>query len=98
MASVILIRLKQGRSPFHADKQHLSHRLVEHGLSKPKAVGVIWLMALLSGAMGLVILDVETPVAAAMAGGALAAWWILFALVEWSWRRRRRIAATSPQQ
>ena len=29
--TVVLLRLSQGRSPFHADKQHLSHRLVGAG-------------------------------------------------------------------
>ena len=32
-ASVTLIRLSQGRSPFVGDLQHFSHRLVKHGLS-----------------------------------------------------------------
>ena len=88
MASVIFLRLKQGRSPFHADKQHLSHRLVERGLSKPAAVGVIYLMAVASGATGLVLLFVTTPVVAALAGGQLVVWWVAFAIVEWLSVRR----------
>jgi UDP-GlcNAc:undecaprenyl-phosphate GlcNAc-1-phosphate transferase len=48
MISVVLIRLRQGRSPFHADKQHLSHRLTRLGLSRPAAVAVIHGLALLS--------------------------------------------------
>jgi UDP-GlcNAc:undecaprenyl-phosphate GlcNAc-1-phosphate transferase len=46
LVSVVTIRLSQGRSPFHADKQHLSHRLVALGLSPPLAVGAICLLAL----------------------------------------------------
>ena len=34
MTSVIFIRLRQGRSPFEADKNHFSHRLVELGMTK----------------------------------------------------------------
>lgn len=32
--SVMLIRLKRGLSPFHADKNHFSHRLTDLGLSR----------------------------------------------------------------
>ena len=42
--SVILIRLKEKRSPFVGDKSHFSHRLVELGFTKPQAVGVVWLV------------------------------------------------------
>src|SRR5262249_51976695 len=55
LISVVTIRLRQGRSPFHADKQHLSHRLVALGLSKPKAVATICLLAAIIGSAGLVI-------------------------------------------
>jgi UDP-GlcNAc:undecaprenyl-phosphate GlcNAc-1-phosphate transferase len=92
MTSVIFLRLKQGRSPFHADKQHLSHRLVERGLSKPAAVGVIYLLGLASGATGLALLLVTTPVAAALAGGSLVVWWVAFAVVEWLALRSCRLA------
>jgi len=55
LTSVVTIRLCQGRSPFHADKQHLSHRLVALGLSKPKAVATICLLAAIIGSTGLLI-------------------------------------------
>ena len=55
LTSVVLLRLSQGRSPFHADKQHLSHRLTDRGLSKWTAVRVIYLLALASGASGLIL-------------------------------------------
>ena len=42
--SVVLIRLKEGRSPFVGDKSHFSHRLVELGFSKPQAVAVVYLV------------------------------------------------------
>jgi UDP-GlcNAc:undecaprenyl-phosphate GlcNAc-1-phosphate transferase len=43
MATVIWIRLRSGRSPFSADKNHFSHRLVDLGLSQPQAVLTIYL-------------------------------------------------------
>lgn len=55
MTSVVLLRLRQGRSPFHADRQHLSHRLVRLGLQPARAVAVIHLLALACGAAGVVL-------------------------------------------
>ncbi len=43
MASVIWIRIREGRSPFQADKRHFSHRLVELGMTKKQAVITIYL-------------------------------------------------------
>jgi len=96
MTSVIFLRLKQGRSPFHADKQHLSHRLVERGLSKKAAVGVIYLLALASGATGLALLLVTTPLTAALVVGQLVVWWVAFAVVEWLSVRRTSSAEQPP--
>jgi len=47
--SVIWIRLRHGDSIFMGDKRHFSHRLVEAGMSRPKAVGFILLVAALVG-------------------------------------------------
>jgi UDP-GlcNAc:undecaprenyl-phosphate GlcNAc-1-phosphate transferase len=55
LVSVVTIRLSQGRSPFHGDKQHLSHRLVALGLSPPLAVGTICYLALVVGLGGVAI-------------------------------------------
>jgi UDP-GlcNAc:undecaprenyl-phosphate GlcNAc-1-phosphate transferase len=55
ISTVVALRLWQGHSPFHADKQHLSHRLVQLGLSSPAAVGVIYLLGAASGLTGLAI-------------------------------------------
>ncbi|MFN3193614.1 MAG: MraY family glycosyltransferase [Aureliella sp.] len=43
MCSVILIRLREGRSPFEGDKRHFSHRLVDLGMTKKQAVLTIYL-------------------------------------------------------
>lgn len=57
--SVVLIRLSQGRSPFHADKSHFSHRLVELGMSRKHAVLTIYLITLTTGLGGLLLYKVE---------------------------------------
>ncbi|GAB5403329.1 MAG: MraY family glycosyltransferase [Aureliella sp.] len=43
MISVIIIRLREGRSPFEGDKRHFSHRLVDLGMTKKQAVLTIYL-------------------------------------------------------
>jgi UDP-GlcNAc:undecaprenyl-phosphate/decaprenyl-phosphate GlcNAc-1-phosphate transferase len=54
-ASVILIRLREGRSPFIGDRRHFSHRLVERGLTPPQAVRTINLVTL-AGGLGALLL------------------------------------------
>ena len=64
MVSVILIRLLEGRSPFAGDKSHFSHRLVDLGLSKPKAVGTVYLATATTGLGALLLYQVDTVGAA----------------------------------
>jgi UDP-GlcNAc:undecaprenyl-phosphate GlcNAc-1-phosphate transferase len=59
MTTVSLIRLRQGRSPMVGDMQHLSHRLVKRGLSKPAAVGVICGMTAATGIAGIALGSLE---------------------------------------
>jgi UDP-GlcNAc:undecaprenyl-phosphate GlcNAc-1-phosphate transferase len=54
-ASVVLIRLRAGRSPVVGDKSHFSHRLVERGLSKGQAVLTIYLATLTCGLAALLL-------------------------------------------
>jgi UDP-GlcNAc:undecaprenyl-phosphate GlcNAc-1-phosphate transferase len=89
LVTVVALRLSQGRSPFHADKQHLSHRLVGRGLSPFAAVGVIHLMALASGASGLVLCIVPSAAAAALVLGQFAAWWGALAIIEFMPKSRQ---------
>jgi UDP-GlcNAc:undecaprenyl-phosphate GlcNAc-1-phosphate transferase len=57
--SVVLIRVSQGRSPFHADKCHFSHRLVELGMSRGQAVLTIHLITLTTGLGGVLLYQVD---------------------------------------
>ncbi len=57
--TVILIRLKQRRSPFHGDKSHFSHRLVELGLKPAHAVLTIHLATLMTGLGGMLLYKVS---------------------------------------
>jgi UDP-GlcNAc:undecaprenyl-phosphate GlcNAc-1-phosphate transferase len=55
VALVSMIRLSQGRSPFHPDHQHFSHRLVKLGFSRFEAVSIIHLVTLVTGLSGLAL-------------------------------------------
>lgn len=59
MLSVMLIRLRQGRSPMVGDMQHLSHRLVKRGLSRRSAVLVIWGMTAATAIGGIALGSLE---------------------------------------
>jgi UDP-GlcNAc:undecaprenyl-phosphate GlcNAc-1-phosphate transferase len=60
MLTVIWIRLREGRSPFQADKCHFSHRLVELGLTKTQAVLTIYLTTATCGLGALLLHRVDT--------------------------------------
>jgi UDP-GlcNAc:undecaprenyl-phosphate/decaprenyl-phosphate GlcNAc-1-phosphate transferase len=87
LLSVVLLRLWQRRSPFQADRQHLSHRLVQRGLGSTTAVRVIYLFANASGCSGLIILAAPTAGVAGLVVLQLALWWGALAVIEW-WTRR----------
>ena len=59
MGSVILIRLRAGKSPFSADKNHFSHRLVDLGLTKLQAVLTIYLTTATCGLAALLLHRVD---------------------------------------
>jgi len=89
LLSVVLLRLSQGRSPFHADKQHLSHRLVDRGLSNAMAVRVIYLLALASGASGVILYVLRDWTTAGLIVGQLALWWTALAVMEFATKEHR---------
>lgn len=59
LCSVIWIRIREGRSPFQADKRHFSHRLVDRGLSKGQAVLTIYLTSATCGLGALLLHQVD---------------------------------------
>ncbi len=59
MLTVIVIRVRQGRSPFEADKNHFSHRLVELGMTKVQAVLTIYLLTATCGLGALLLHQVD---------------------------------------
>ena len=69
--SVILIRLREGRSPFVGDRRHFSHRLVERGLTPPRAVRTIHLVTLAGGLGALLLHRLDASGAAVVVGQTL---------------------------
>jgi UDP-GlcNAc:undecaprenyl-phosphate/decaprenyl-phosphate GlcNAc-1-phosphate transferase len=87
LLSVVLLRLWQRRSPFQADHQHLSHRLVLRGLRSTTAVRVIYLFANASGCSGLIILAAPAPWLAGLVVLQVGLWWGALAVIECRTRR-----------
>ncbi|HPM83993.1 MAG TPA: MraY family glycosyltransferase [Candidatus Anammoximicrobium sp.] len=59
LVTVLWIRIREGRSPFQADKSHFSHRLVELGLTKGQAVLTIYLTTATCGLGALLLYRVD---------------------------------------
>jgi UDP-GlcNAc:undecaprenyl-phosphate GlcNAc-1-phosphate transferase len=71
-ASVIWIRWREGRPIYRGDRSHLSHRLVELGMTEREAVGTIYLLTFCLGASALLIRE-ATPMLTLLAVGQAAA-------------------------
>jgi UDP-GlcNAc:undecaprenyl-phosphate GlcNAc-1-phosphate transferase len=90
-STVTLIRLSQGKSPFVGDLQHISHRLVRRGLTKPAAVAVIIAFAGVTSLAGIVLSSVPGWVALTL-GIQVALLLIIVAAFEYSSRPREGTA------
>ena len=51
---VVILRWRMGKPFYVGDTNHLSHRLVKLGLSRTRAVLVIWLLAIAIGALAFI--------------------------------------------
>lgn len=58
MSTVLWIRVREGRSPFQADRRHFSHRLVDLGLSRAGAVMTIHLVTATCGLAAILLIHV----------------------------------------
>ncbi len=92
-ASVIMIRIREGRSPFQPDRSHFSHRLVQRGLSPPQAVATICLVTLASGLGSLLLHRVANLGEAAVILGQTLCLIGIVAMLELGTTRRERLDA-----
>jgi len=62
--SVVLIRIKQGKSPMVGDQQHFGHRLRAHGLSDTQVWLVMCGATAVTGVSGIILWGVDSWIAA----------------------------------
>ena len=85
--TVISIRLLQGRSPFHGDKSHFSHRLVELGLRPVYAVLTIHLTTAMTGLGALLLYQVPGWSGAALVCALIVTMLLIIGILEFVGRR-----------
>ena len=51
----VIRRLLNGKSPFHADRGHLHHKLLDRGLNQKQAVSILYSMSLFCGCLAIVL-------------------------------------------
>lgn len=86
-ASVVLIRLSQGKSPFKGDLQHFSHRIHRRGLSPRATAGVIHALTAVTAMLGIVLATTR-PWQAALIGASTLLLLLVIALFEHRARAR----------
>ncbi len=87
--SVVLIRLRRGKSPFVGDNNHFSHRLVELGLSRTQAVLTIYLTTATTALGALLLYQVDGTGAVVIALMVFCVL-LLIAILETTARRKMR--------
>jgi UDP-GlcNAc:undecaprenyl-phosphate GlcNAc-1-phosphate transferase len=87
MTTVLWIRVREGRSPFEGDKSHFSHRLVDLGMSKPRAVLTIYLVTLVCGLAALLLGRVDLWAASLVLGIVVCILALINLLERTGWRR-----------
>ncbi len=61
MGSVMLLRLHQGKSPFHADQQHMHHVLLRAGYTVNQVVAIMAVSSCIYGVIGIAAEDRGVP-------------------------------------
>jgi UDP-GlcNAc:undecaprenyl-phosphate GlcNAc-1-phosphate transferase len=69
---VTVSRLRRGRSPFQGGSDHTSHRLTQLGLSKPRAVLTLYVVAFSLGMTAIILTRLEPLIANALFTGLVA--------------------------
>ncbi|NNE01506.1 MAG: undecaprenyl/decaprenyl-phosphate alpha-N-acetylglucosaminyl 1-phosphate transferase [Pirellulaceae bacterium] len=87
MATVLWIRIRDGRSPFVGDRSHFSHRLVEMGLSRPRAVLTIYLVTATCGLAAVLLTHVSLLQASAVIGIVLCMLMLTVILESTGWQK-----------
>ena len=77
---IFTLRVMQGNSPFAADKNHIHHRLLRHGLNHVKTAGLLYFVSFVVPLISLLFVNVNPTLAflAMMAIGIVALQLVLF--------------------
>ncbi|MEY3143570.1 MAG: hypothetical protein RLY21_2063 [Planctomycetota bacterium] len=92
---VTVWRVRRGKSPFVGGHEHISHRLVQLGLSKRRAVFVLWLLTAVT-AMSGIGLGLMKPWQAALVGAQLLGIFLVMLILETSVARIEDSPAQPP--
>jgi UDP-GlcNAc:undecaprenyl-phosphate GlcNAc-1-phosphate transferase len=89
MVTVLAIRWREGRSLFQGDRCHFSHRLVDLGFTRGRAVLTIYLMTAICGLAALLLHRVDRA-GAVIVALLVASMLLLIQLIEFTARRKRQ--------
>jgi UDP-GlcNAc:undecaprenyl-phosphate GlcNAc-1-phosphate transferase len=89
-ASVVWIRIREGRHPFQPDKKHFSHRLLDLGMTRREALLTIYLVAFAIGVSATLLYSLEIPGAIVVLAQALGILSIIVLLEHTGLRRNHR--------
>ncbi|TWT68184.1 MraY family glycosyltransferase [Crateriforma conspicua] len=87
MCTVLWIRIREGRSPFQADRRHFSHRLVELGMTRPRAVVTIYLVTATCGLAAILLTHVTVLQAITVLGIVGCMLWLIGILESTRWNQ-----------
>lgn len=59
--AIFFTRMRQGRSPFEADRLHLHHKLIDRGITPKHATPLILLLSVVTGGIGYLGIQVGIP-------------------------------------
>lgn len=59
--AIFFTRMRQGRSPFEADRLHLHHKLIDRGIETKYATPIILLIACVTGGVGYIGIQIGIP-------------------------------------
>ncbi len=93
--TVISIRLWNGKSPFHPDRNHFSHRLTDLGLSRKHAVLTVHLATLTTGLGAILLYHVSTWSGAMLVVSLVLCLLVIVAILEQAARIKSMKAATA---
>jgi UDP-GlcNAc:undecaprenyl-phosphate GlcNAc-1-phosphate transferase len=79
---VSLSRLRRGRSIFQGGSDHTSHRLVQIGMSQPRAVLTLYITAAALGTAALLIVQAPAPIADGAFAGLIVAGLLMLSVFE----------------